>query len=164
MKVRSRRARAVICLGVSGLVAGALLLVREADSARPGMTAAERGDDPRCARIARDYPAELGGQRRSDPGVVGVTVWGGGAVVLRCGLRPPQPTVDRCLSVDGVDWVLEDAKFHDGRKVLITYGRDPAVEITLTDGTAETDTALLELSKAVKPLPQGARCIGDTDV
>lgn len=164
MRCRSRRVRAVGCLGAAGLVAAAVLVVREGDSAGPGMTAAERGGDPACARIARGYPAELAGQRRSDPGAAGVTTWGDGAVVLRCGLRPPGPTVDRCVDVDGVDWVLRDAEFRDGRKVLVTYGRDPAVEITLTDRATGADTVLVELSRAVEPIRQGAKCVGDTDV
>ncbi|MFD9000009.1 DUF3515 domain-containing protein [Streptomyces sp. NPDC059582] len=164
MRVRSRRVRAAVCLGAAGLIAGSVLVVREVDSAGPVVTAAEWGDDPRCAAIARGYPSSLGGQRRSDPGAAGVTTWGDGAVVLRCGLRPPGPTVDKCVNVDGVDWILLDAEFGDGRKVLVTYGRDPAVELTLTDRAAGTDTALVELSRAVEPIPQGAKCLGDTDV
>ncbi|MCX4765670.1 DUF3515 domain-containing protein [Streptomyces sp. NBC_01275] len=162
---RSRQVRAGLCLAVAGLLAGgAVLVVRAGEPAGPAVTAAPRGDAPECARIARGYPSSLGGQERSGPRLAGVAAWGEGAVVLRCGLEPPAPTVDRCLNVNGVDWVLEDAKFRDGRKVLITYGRDPAVELAITDRAAQTDTALVELSRAVQPIRQIAKCVGDTDV
>jgi hypothetical protein len=153
-----------MCLAVAGLLAGAVLVVREVESAGVAVTAAPRGGDPQCARITDGSPSRLAGQERSDLDVAGVAAWGDGAVVLRCGLRPPPPTIDRCLNVDGVDWILREADVRDDRKVLVTYGRDPAVELTITDRAARTDTALVELSRAVRPIRQVAKCVGDTDL
>lgn len=146
---------------VAGLVlAGAAALVGyEVRSPDFGVRAAAHADAPACGRL--DYPDRVAGQRREDVSTAGVGVWGDGAVVLRCGLTPPEPTVDACIDVDGVDWVWRETD--GGSRVLVTYGRDPAVEVRISSDTGAVDAALVELSRVVRPIAQRSPCIGEGD-
>ncbi|MFD8868245.1 DUF3515 family protein [Streptomyces sp. NPDC059590] len=160
----SRTARIAVGVAAAGLVVAGVLVVREVSSPAYGVEAAPRGDAPECGRIAKGYPADLAGRERARGGAPGVAVWGDRAVILRCGVRPPLPTVDACVNVDGVDWVVEEAKLSTDRKVLVSYGRDPAVEVLVSDRVAEIDGVLVELSKAVKPIRQERKCLSLSDV
>ncbi|MGY0062135.1 DUF3515 family protein [Streptomyces sp. LZ34] len=161
----SRKARVTVGVAAAGLVVAGVVVVRVVSSPAYGVEAAPRGDAPECERIAKGYPSSLVGRERAHGGAPGVAVWGDRAVILRCGMRPPLPTVDTCVKVNDVDWVIEEAKLHSGRKVLITYGRDPAVEVSVSDRVAEIDGVLVELSKAVKPIrQQRGKCLSADDV
>ncbi|MHC3473240.1 DUF3515 family protein [Streptomyces sp. 7R007] len=165
MSVTSGRGKRVaVALAAAGLVAGTVLVVREANSPAHGLSAAPRGDAPPCARVTDASPDALDGRERAGTGLPGVAVWGDGAVTLRCGLAPPAATVDPCIAVDGVDWVWRPSTGHDGRRVLVTFGRDPAVEVSVSDRVAGIDEVLVELSGAVRSIRQGERCVGEDDV
>ncbi|WP_144386441.1 DUF3515 family protein [Streptomyces sp. SAJ15] len=145
---------------VLAIVAAAGLVVHATRSSESDVEGAPRGDHRLCERIAEDYPDELLGESRSDADLPpGVAVWGDETVVLRCGMEPPRPTVDPCFQVDGVDWVLEEAKSKDGTQVLISYGRNPAVEVVLSDAGSNPGEALVDLSRAVSRIRQGRTCI-----
>ncbi|MFJ2818246.1 DUF3515 family protein [Streptomyces sp. NPDC087294] len=137
----------------------ALLVARELNAPTYGVAQAPRADALACARIAKGYPATLGGHRLAGTDVPGVAVWGDKAVVLRCGLQPPAPTTDLCVTVNSVDWVYRQSESRDGRKVIITYGRDPAVEVTFNAQDTAVDSALVELSRIVRPIHQSNHCI-----
>lgn len=149
---------------VAGLVVAgvAALVVHEVNAPDYGVRAAPRADAPACGRL--DYPDRLGGQRRKDVSTAGVGVWGDGAVVLRCGLTPPAPTVDACVDIDDVDWVWRDAGSRGGSKVLVTYGRDPAVEVEISSRVDAVDAVLVEMGRLVKPIAQKSKSLGDGDV
>ncbi|KUJ65610.1 hypothetical protein ACZ90_45760 [Streptomyces albus subsp. albus] len=140
-------------------MAGGALVVRETTSSGSGIQAAPQGDSPQCARIAPRYPSVLAGHEQEGRQRPGVAVWGDETVVLRCGVRAPDPTPDRCVNVDGVDWVLEEARFRDGKKYIITYGRHPAVEVAISEGAAGIDEVIVELSHSVKPIRQQDECV-----
>ncbi|MET7476695.1 DUF3515 family protein [Streptomyces sp. NPDC005648] len=160
--VRDRRVRGAVVLGL--LLVGCVLVWRTANSTGGGVEAAAHGGTAQCARVVRGYADSLAGQRRDDNSQPGVGVWGGGTVTARCGVEPPAPTTDACVSVDGVDWVWRPAKSGEDRRVLVTYGRDPAVEVAISDRVGATDDVLVEMSRAVRAIPRHARCIGDDDV
>ncbi|MER6143154.1 DUF3515 family protein [Streptomyces sparsogenes] len=156
---RSRRARVAVGVAAAGLVVAGVYVARVVTSPAYGVAAAPRGDAPECARIEKGYPDHLAGRERAPGGAAGVAVWGDRAVVSRCGMTPPAPTPELCVNVDGVDWVLREARSRDGRKVVITYGRDPAVEVSVSDRVTELDAVLVDLSKAVKPIRQHHKCL-----
>ncbi|MGW1747926.1 DUF3515 family protein [Streptomyces sp. NPDC002092] len=83
---------------------------------------------------------------------------GGRDIVLRCGVTPPGVTADPCFAVDGVDWVMDLAQSTDTRKVIVTYGRDPATQVVF-DGSSQTDAALIDLSRTVALVKQTSHCI-----
>ncbi|OXY99143.1 DUF3515 family protein [Streptomyces diastatochromogenes] len=128
--------------------------------ARYGLRAAERASVPACTGLAGRWPGRLGGHDREGVGVTGAEAWGGGAVTARCGLVSPGPSTDPCVSVDGVDWLLEQARSRQsGKKVLVSYGRTPAVEVTISPGVRAVDSVLTDLSKAVAPIAQRSHCL-----
>ncbi|WP_194377298.1 DUF3515 domain-containing protein, partial [Streptomyces durbertensis] len=124
---------------------------------------APRADAPECVRLLKRLPDELAGRGREDVRTQGVAVWGDGDVVLRCGLRPPPPSVDPCVAVDDVEWLLLEARSQGDRKVLLTYGRDPAVEVSLSQEVDGVDAALIDLSRLVEPIRQRGECIGEEE-
>ncbi|MGW3127093.1 DUF3515 family protein [Streptomyces sp. NPDC001076] len=143
----------VVGLGVGGgLVAG------ELDSPVFGLAQGPFATDPACARLADRYPDRLGGDTRDRVSFEGLAVWGHGTVELRCGVNPPAPTTDACVSVDGVDWVWRETA-GDGRKKLVTYGRSPAVEVSVADSVTGLDAVLVELSRLVAPIREGDKCL-----
>ncbi len=148
---------------VSALVIGALA-VREWSLPEYDVAAAPGGGSPACEQASHRYPHRLAGQELTFTGRPGVAVWGDSAVVLRCGLKPPAPTVDACVSVNGVDWVFRDGQSVGGKKVIVTYGRNPAVEAVISDHVAAIDGVLVDLSKMVKPIKKYSKCLGPDDV
>jgi hypothetical protein len=76
-----------------------------------------------------------------------------------------EPTVNLCVTVDGVDWVLDEEKLKEtGESVLTTYGRSPAVQVTYSGEREEVGGILVDLNKSVAWIPQKRKCIslGDT--
>ncbi|MFG2141031.1 DUF3515 family protein [Streptomyces sp. NPDC048650] len=159
VRLSRRSGVAIGAAAVAGIVIAGVVVVRAVNSPMSGVEAAARGGASECTRIAKDAPGRLHGQERADTGLPGVVAWGDGAVVLRCGLKAPRPTADACVNVDGVDWVLREAESQGGRKLLITYGRHPAVEATISDSGSGTDVSLVALSKLVKPIRQHEHCV-----
>ncbi|WP_217549209.1 DUF3515 family protein [Streptomyces sp. GbtcB6] len=155
---RSRRSRAAVGLAVVGLLAGTGLVAGELDSPVFGLAQGPFAKDPGCGRLADRYPERLGGAVRDRVSFEGLAVWGHGTVELWCGVNPPAPTTDACVSVDGVDWVWRESA-GDGRKKLVTYGRSPAVEVSVSDSVARLDTVLVDLSHLVAPIREGAECL-----
>ncbi|CAM5519683.1 DUF3515 family protein [Streptomyces fumanus] len=122
---------------------------------RPG---AEAGDS-QCRRITGSAPGELAGQPRHGTGSPGVVVWGDRDIVLRCGIPGPGPTTDPCFAVDGVDWVIDSARSDRTQKVIISYGRAPATEVTFAHPMDTLDAALIDLSALIAPIEQTQRCV-----
>jgi hypothetical protein len=144
-------------VAAAGLVAGVGLVAYELDSPVFGLAQGPLAKDPACARIADGYPDRLGGAGRDPVTFEGLAVWGRGTVELRCGLRPPAPTTEPCVSVDGVDWVWREQA--GDRRYLVTYGRSPAVEVSIADSVTRLDAVLLDLSHLVAPIRAGAKCL-----
>ena len=83
-------------------------------------------------------------------------VWGDpAAAVLRCGVQPPGPSTERCVSADGVDWlsVEEDENWR-----LTSYGRDPAVEVVLDVERVASSSAMMAVGAAVENVEQDRTC------
>lgn len=153
MRRPSRRGQVALGVGVSAAVVAGVLVAREVSSPALDVRPAARADDPACTRIADRYPARLVGEGRDPVAVTGVASWGNGGVVLRCGLEPPGETADLCVEVGGVDWVFrEDRSAGSGYRVLITYGRDPAVQAFVDDRITAIDGVLVDLSDMVRPI------------
>ena len=75
-------------------------------------------------------------------------------VILRCGVNVPGPTTDRCVSVNGVDWVIKEG---DPVWTLTTFGREPATEILMDPDKISSATVLADLSAAARrSRPQGS--------
>lgn len=121
------------------------------------------GHDPACARVVLALPDELGDLPRLATSSQASTAWGTASapVVLRCGVEPPGPTTDRCVTVEtpggpSVDWLAVPAE-DDGAGqgagaddatgtgpadgsgaagdatdwTFTTFGREPAIEVVV---------------------------------
>ncbi|MFF5143883.1 DUF3515 family protein [Streptomyces sp. NPDC013157] len=148
-------------LAVVGLGAGGGLVAGELDSPVFGLAQGPFAQDPACARLADRYPDRLGGTTRDRVTFEGLAVWGHGSVELRCGVNPPGPTTDACVSVDGVDWVWRETA-GGGRKKLVTYGRSPAVEVSVAGSVAGLDAVLVDVSHLVAPIREGDKCLASS--
>lgn len=124
--------------------------------------AAADGGSPACAALVARLPGHVLDRDRRSLDVAGAAQWGDPPIVLRCGVPAPGPTTDRCLTIDDVDWVLVDEK---GDFRFVTYGREPAVEVTVPAAAGRTNapSALVDLAAAVKPVPASRQCIGADD-
>ncbi|MDG5801551.1 DUF3515 family protein [Streptomyces ossamyceticus] len=159
-----RRTRiALLATGAVALVTAATVTVRVLGEPTYSFAAAPRAGDPACARVSAQYPDRLAGLDRADTDTKGAAVYGDGSIVVRCGFPSPRPTEDPCTQVDGVDWVWRADERREGRQLLITYGREPAVEVQVAPDRAATDAVLVGLSGIVKPLEQSGECLSLAD-
>ncbi|MDG9717802.1 DUF3515 family protein [Streptomyces sp. DH24] len=143
---------------VAAVVVGLLVV----DSHR--ISAAPHAGDPKCEKVLSRVPDDIPGMSRDWAIGDAVASWGGRAAVLRCGAEELPPNVNLCVTVDGVDWVLDETRLkEDGVSVLRTYGRSPAVEFTYTGSRSEVGGILTELNRTVDWIPQQRQCIGLQD-
>ncbi|MCI2240202.1 DUF3515 domain-containing protein [Paenibacillus sp. TRM 82003] len=135
-------------------------------SGSDGVEAAPAAGDPACARLLQELPGSLVGLARTPQGAAGVAVWGEEQVVLRCGAAVIGPTTKPCVPVgpddaSTVDWV-QDA-VGDRAVRFLTYGRDPAVEVTVRFGgrlqASSASAPLVDLAAAVSAIPQTRACV-----
>lgn len=141
----------------SAAAIAALLVAGLAACARPvGVEPAPSASEPVCAELLLALPDQLGGQERRSTTSQASRAWGDPAIVLRCGVDPLPPTVEQCVAVsasDGteVDWVIVE---DEDATTLTTYGKIPAVEVTIPAQYAGDATILAELTDAVADLSQ----------
>lgn len=144
------------------------------------MPPAEFAADPACAEVLQILPGLLGDAERRPITSQATAAWGEDpAITLRCGIAPPGPSTERCITVEtddtSVDWlalesddplVPEHAQDEAGAWTFITYGRVPAIEVVVpTQHAGDQPTALLvDLATAVERTTAERHCIGVTDI
>lgn len=136
---------------------------------------AKYAPDPACAEVLQQLPDTLDGANRQVTSSQATAAWGGEqAITLRCGIEPPGPTTDRCLSVENeagdVDWISVESAAHplpepgdkQGEWLFRTYGRNPALEVVVpVSETGEQPTVVLgELAAAAQIAPAERFCLG----
>jgi len=139
-----------------GLVGAALALAAAgcgSDAVKPGRDA----DSVACSALVGRLPGQVLDRSRTDLDVTGAAAWGDPAIVLRCGVPSTGPTTDPCLEAAGLDWTFTET--NDTFR-FVSFGRTPAVEVTLPSSIDRTTAAgaLVDLAPAVKPLPQTGKC------
>ena len=147
-------------LGVASALVGSLAL---AGCASPvAVEPAPDAANPACAPLMLALPDTLGDAALRKTTSQATAAWGDpSAVVLRCGVRAPGPTTARCVTVNGVDWVIQEG---DPYYTLTTFGREPATEILLDEGRISSATVLASLSSAVGKVPATRKCVGQEDL
>lgn len=135
-----------------------------------GVDAAPHAADPLCAEVVLALPRELAGMPRLTTSSQATVAWGDrdAPVVLRCGVEPPAPSTDPCVSADdgavAVDWLaVEGTPDADGAAdwTFTTYGRDPAVEVLVPAEVAASRSTsfLIDLGPAVARVEQIRSCL-----
>lgn len=144
----------------AGLAAAALL---SGCSASVVTSPAPKAADPACANAMLKTPDSLAGGERRTTTSQGTTAYGDPAtVVVSCGVETPAPTTDKCLSVDGVDWVVREARGSGTPShtwTATTYGREPAIQVVMDADRVPSSDVLPGLSTAAGELPQKRRCL-----
>lgn len=119
---------------------------------------AKDANNPACAPMMLALPDTLSVSKRRTTTAQATAAWGDPSVaVLRCGVNVLGPTTDKCVTVNGVDWVINE----NGKTwTFTTYGRNPATELVLTENEVPSDTALTAISTAVSKIPvTGGSCL-----
>lgn len=139
-------------------------------AARVSVPVAPDADDPACATLVLALPQRLAGLPGLRTTSQATAAWGEArsAVVLRCGVEPPGPTTDQCVTADdgttSVDWVaVPGPAGPDGSSpwTFTTYGRVPAVEVRVPAAVTATRSTsfLLELGPAIATVEATRRCL-----
>lgn len=109
---------------------------------------AEGANDPACAEVAVRLPDFVAEQPRRWTDAQASGAWGDpSAILLRCGVTPPGPTEARCITLGGVDWIVDESRAPN--YLVTTYGRVPAVEVFIDNELVSPNDALTELGERV---------------
>lgn len=115
-----------------------------------------------CAPMMVGLPESLGQSKLRRTNSQGTAAWGDPSlVILRCGVNVPGPTTDRCVNVNGIDWVIKEG---DPVWTLTTYGREPATEILMDPDKISSATVLADLAVAAAEIPAGRNCVGQEEL
>jgi hypothetical protein len=127
------------------------------------MQPADGSNDPACADVSVALPGTLAGQERRWTDAQATAAWGDPAAVLfTCGLEPLGPTTLPCQTINGVDWVIDEADAPQYR--VTSFGRVPAVEVYLDNDVVASAEVLDALSLVVSRLPaDGSTCVARGD-
>jgi uncharacterized protein YceK len=114
--------------------------------------------DAACADVMIALPPTVAENAQRETNSQATSAWGDPSqVVLRCGVGVPGPTVDPCVTVNDVDWVVREG---EPAWTATTYGRDPAVEVLFDPDEVASSTVLVELGDAVSRVDQTRACVG----
>lgn len=126
------------------------------------MEAAKGSNDPACADVIVRLPNTVAGLDQRTTNAQATGAWGSPAAVqLRCGIEPSGPTTDTCVSVNGVDWIIDSSKAPLYR--FEAYGRTPGLEVFVDSDKVSGTSAITDLSIVAKLLPQTRHCLGAGD-
>jgi hypothetical protein len=126
----------------------------------PSVTAAPNAGDPACAAAAGKLPQAVLDHPRGESSARGTAIYGDPQIVVRCGVTPLGPTELPCLTVNEVDWVIDE---RNDPLVFTTFGRSPALEVRIPASYPKSDDsgALIDLQAAAASLPTTSlHCIG----
>lgn len=142
-------------LGIASLAASLLALT--ACTPTVSLDPAPAANTYRCAEIAVRLPDSLGGLSRRQTDAQSTAAWGNPTgVIVRCGLTSPAVSTQRCLTVDGIDWLMDDSKAPTYR--FLTYGRSPATEVIIDSRKAGGDVVLSDVADAIGVIPATRHC------
>jgi hypothetical protein len=108
-----------------------------------------------CASLVEALPDSVSDQSRRDTkGNRFSAAWGDPAIVLRCGVGTPADydPLTGCQTANGIDWYVPEKGMNDQLVdvVMTTYGRVPAVEVTLPAQYRPPVAAMVDLADAIK--------------
>ncbi|XAS65979.1 DUF3515 domain-containing protein [Micrococcaceae bacterium Sec5.7] len=126
------------------------------------VSAATDAANPACAPMMVALPDAIGDAALRKTNSQATAAWGDPSrVILRCGVIVPGPTTDRCVTVNGVDWVIKEG---DPVWTLTTFGREPAIEILMDPDKISSATVLADLSASAAKIKANRNCVGQDDL
>ena len=154
------RTRSTVALAL--LVAGVAAL--SGCSSTVAVEAAPGADDPRCAEVMVRLPDDLGDRPRRWTDAQSTAAWGDPTTVqLACGVPPLGPSELPCVTVDGVDWVVDDSRAPLYR--ITTYGREPAIQLIIDYDEVSSSGPVSAVSRLItKRFETTGQCVAASDV
>lgn len=143
---------------------GAAVLAALLSGCVPAVDVAPAKDaaNPACAPMMLALPDAIGEARLRKTNSQATAAWGDPSlVVLRCGVNVPGPTTDRCVTVNGIDWVIKEG---DPVWTLTTFGREPATEILMDPDKISSATVLADLAAPAGKIAATRNCRGLQDL
>jgi hypothetical protein len=131
------------------------------------LSPAAQAASAKCASVVVLLPDTVSTLAKRETNAQGTGAWGEPPdIILHCGVPVPDPTSALpCDTVDGIDWLYNDKKAPV--YTFTTYGRDPAVSVTINskDVKADGNQALDDLAIAVAAIPSSKHhCIAPEEV
>lgn len=118
---------------------------------------ATNANAPECADVTVRLPAAVGEFTGRTTDAQATAAWGAPTIVVfTCGLKPPAPTTLQCVTINSVDWIVDEQDSPYLR--LTTYGRTPAAQAYVDTTKLSADAALQALAPAVQMLPKTSAC------
>lgn len=126
------------------------------------MDPAPDANDPACADVIVRLPDTVAGLERRTTNAQSTGAWGDpAAVLLYCGIESSGPTTDECVSVNGVDWIIDRTRAPLYR--FEAYGRSPGLEVVVDSELVSGTEAVIALGPVAKLLPQERQCVALED-
>lgn len=119
-------------------------------SATVSVDPAPDANNPKCAEIMVRLPGTISDQARVWTDAQATAAWGTPTrIIMACGVTPPGPTTLKCVSLGGVDWIVDESTQPNFR--ITSYGRTPAVQVFLDGGDSSVDpnAVLTQLGRLV---------------
>lgn len=158
------RPRFPFAVRVSGILLTTTLAGAVLSGCAPAVDVAAANDaaNPACAPMMVSLPDAIGDAKLRKTNSQATAAWGDPSkVILRCGVNVPGPTTDRCVSVNGIDWVIKEG---DPVWTLTTFGREPATEILMDPEKISSATVLADLSASAAKIPANRNCVGQEEL
>ncbi|HLP22457.1 MAG TPA: DUF3515 family protein [Microbacteriaceae bacterium] len=161
MRISTRLFGTVMSVALTALLAGCAATVP--------MTPAPDAKLASCAEVTVRLPDELAGGtdamgnpnsvplERRETNAQATGAWGSPATVLLwCGDVPPGPSTLPCVSVNDVDWIVDESDAPRYR--FTTFGRTPTVSVVVDSSRASGSTILADLAPAVLATERTGGC------
>lgn len=153
MSNRDFKHRAISAVIVAVSLAGGLA----ACASTVPMEPAEGANDPACADVIVRLPQTVSGLEKRPTNAQATGAWGDPVgVELRCGVATSGPTTDMCVSVKGVDWIIDESEAPLYR--FEAYGRSPGLEVFVNSEIASGTLVATDLTNVAQMLPQLREC------
>jgi uncharacterized protein YceK len=121
------------------------------------LSPAEAANSATCAKLQVRLPDTVDGLGLRSTDAQSTAAWGEPASVLyRCGLPEVKLSAFKCVTSEGVDWLVDDSAAPSYR--FITFGRNPASEVIIDSNKAVGVNVLDQLAATIKLQPATANC------
>ena len=127
------------------------------------LTPAPQANASECADVIVRLPQTVQNLPRRETNAQATGAWGDPAqVLLRCGVAVPTASDLPCVTVDGQDWLRDDA--NKPSYVFTSYGRTPAIAVVVDQSKLTPGLVLSDLSSVVAfTSPNGRKCLSVED-
>jgi hypothetical protein len=121
---------------------------------------AEKANSIACANVTVRLPNTVAGLSRRETNAQSTGAWGDPArILLRCGVAVPVASALPCVEANSIFWLQDGSSAPS--YTYTSFGRDPAVAVTIDQSKVIPGTALDDLSYSVEFTPlNGHQCLG----